>query len=207
MSEVKLPPMDLPGNSDTDKESDTKVRMVVQNGVKARKKGFMGRIKEILFADDIENVKEYAITDVIIPGLKNLIVDSVAMLVQGSAYSGRRRDRDERVSYSTKYKYGDRDRDDRKDRRRRREEKEEVEYDEIIFRTISDAEAVLDELYDLLKKNDYVSLKDFYDISGYKSSVFDDNWGWDNLDGVRPKRCREGYYLTLSKPYPLDSIN
>ena len=202
MGEVKLPDLtQIPGVETP--ESESKVSKVVEGTVKTRKKGIIYRMKSILFADDIENVKEYAITDVIIPGLKNLIVDSVAMLVQGSAYSSsRRRDDRDRTNYATKYKYGDSR--DRERRDRRREEKEEAEYNEIIFRTLSDAESVLDEMYDLLKTNEYVSLKDFYDLSGYKSSVFDDNWGWEDLRGVKAKRCRDGYYLTLSKPYPLD---
>lgn len=202
MALVELPEKDYPSNANSDATAKKEVAKVTTGEVRAKKKGFIFRIKSILFADDIENVKEYAITDVIIPGLKNLIVDSVAMLVQGSAYGRRGRDDRDRVAYATKYRYGDRDRDDRKERRKR-EEKDEAEYDDIYFGRRSDAEAVLDRMYDLLKDYDYVSLKDFYDLSGYKSSVFDDNWGWDDLKGVDVKRSREGYYLTLPKPMSL----
>ena len=202
MALVDLPEEEYPSNSNEGTTSKKEVSKVTTGEVKAKKKGFIFRLKSILFADDVENVKEYAITDVIIPGLKNLIVDSVAMLVQGSTYNRRGRDRDDRISYATKYRYGDRDRDDKKDRRRR-DEKDEAEYDDIYFRRIADAEAVLDRMYDLLKEYDYVSLKDFYDLSGYKSNVFDDNWGWDDLKGVDIKRSRDGYYLTLPKPTSL----
>jgi hypothetical protein len=200
MAIVKLPEEDYPSNANSDVPVKKEIARVTTGEVRAKKKGFLYRVKTILFADDIENVKEYAITDVIIPGLKNLIVDSVAMLVQGSAYSSRRRDRDDRVSYATKYRYGDRE--ERRDRKRR-DDKEEAEYDDIFFRSRADAEAVLDGMYDRLKEYDYVSLKDFYDLAGYKSNVFDDNWGWDELKGIEVRRSRDGYYLTLSKPQSL----
>lgn len=204
MANVNLP-MNYEGNSETEKKErreKKEIAKVTEGEVRARKKGVLGRIKSVLFADDIENVREFAISDVIIPGLKHLIVDSISMLVLGEAFGRRDRERGERVSYSTKYKYGDRE--DRRDRRRRsRDEKEEAEYDDIYFRRITDAQAVLDGMYDQLKEYDYVSLKDFYDLSGYKSSVFDDNWGWEDLDGVEIKRCRDGYYLTLGKPETL----
>lgn len=199
MAEVKLP--ELKEDPIYEPPAESKIGKVVEGEVRARKKGIVGRIREVLFADDIENVREYAITDVIIPGLKHLIVDSVSMLVLGEAFGSRReRDRD-RTNYATRFKYGD---DRRRDSKSKREAKEEAEYDEIIFRRASDAESVLDEMYDLLKENEYVSLKDFYDLSGYKSSVFDDNWGWEDLRGVKVKRCRDGYYLTLSKPRPIE---
>ena len=200
MAMVNLPEEDYPSNANSDVTSKKEVAKVTTGAVKAKKKGFIFRVKSILFADDIENVKEYAITDVIIPGLKNLIVDSVAMLVQGSAYGRRGRDDRDRVSYNTRYRYGDRD--ERRERRKR-EDKEEAEYDDIYFGHRADAEAVLDRMYDLLKEYDYVSLKDFYDLAGYKSNVFDDNWGWDDLKGVDIKRSRDGYYLTLGKPTSL----
>lgn len=203
MATVNLPDEELEiavTNAATPKKRE--ISSVVEGEVKAKKKGLIYRVKSILFADDIENVREFAISDVIIPGLKHLIVDSISMLVLGEAFGSRRRDDRDRVSYATKYRYGDRDRDDKRERKRR-DEKEEAEYDDIFFRKVTDAEAVLDEMYDLLKEYNQVSLKDFYDLAGYKSSVFDDNWGWEDLDGVRVRRSREGYYLTLRKPTAL----
>lgn len=205
MAEVKLPQVpDYPGNSDSDKENTRQVEKVVKGAVVVRKKGVLGRIRDILIADDIDNVKEYAISEVIIPGLKNLIVDSVSMLVLGSTFSrkGGRDDR-EKVSYKTMYK------SDRRGSRREREERDRDQndtpnWDEVYYETLSDADDVLSGMYDLLKEYDEVTVKDLYDLSGYKSSIFDDNYGWTSLRGVEIKRNRHGYYLNLPKPYSID---
>lgn len=204
MAEVKLPQVpDYPGNSDSDKENAHQVEKVVKGAVVVRKKGVLGRIRDILIADDIDNVKEYAISEVIIPGLKNLIVDSVSMLVLGSTFSrkGGRDDR-EKVSYKTMYK-SDR-RGARRERERDRDQDDTPNWDEVYYETLSDADDVLSGMYDLLKEYDEVTVKDLYDLSGYKSSIFDDNYGWTSLRGVEIKRNRHGYYLNLPKPYSID---
>ena len=195
---------------ETEVVSKKEIRAIVdENDIFVKKKTLGDRIKSIFLADDIENVKEFAISDVIIPGIKNLIVDSVAMLILGDGDYRRRgsgrRDRDDRdrVSYNTRYKYGDREKD--RDRKRRRDEDdEEIEWNEIIFKTIGKADDVLNEMFDLYREYEQVTLRDYYTICHYKSSVFDENWGWDSLKGVRIKRCRGGYILTLPNPISLD---
>jgi len=188
------------------------VPVVESNDVIPRKKTLKEKLIGVFIADDIENVKEYAFEDVIKPGIKNLIVDCVAMLILGDSSYGRRsskrRDRD-RVSYETRYKYGDRDERDRSRRRRYDDEDDEkddrdLKWDEVRLTTAAKAEKVLDAMHQVLRDYEEVTVKDFLDLCGQKSTVFDDNWGWISLRGVDWKRDRGGYYLTLPEPKPLD---
>lgn len=206
MAEIRLPA--VPKIEEEDKKLPEKViEKVVDGEIVVKKRSVGSKIRDILLADDVENVKDYAFSEVIVPGLKNLIVNSVAMLVLGEVYDDgpRRRRRSDRVSYATKFKYDD---DDRGRRRRERDRDDEIDdisdFEDIVFKRISDAENVLDEMYDILKEYKYVSIKDYYSLAGRKTSVFDDSWGWTDLRGVRVKRIRGGYIITLSKPKSLD---
>ena len=179
--------------------------LISESDIVVKKKTLGDRIRDVFLADDIENVKEYAISDVIIPGIKNLIVDSIAMLILGDGDYRRRgrRDRDdrERVSYNTRYKYAD-DKDERKSRRKK--DDDDCDFEEIIFKTLNSADDVLNGMYELLREYNEVTVKDYYTLAHYKSTVFDDNWGWESLKGVRIKRCRGGYILTLPDPISLE---
>ncbi len=199
MAEMKLP--EVRSNSIMKKkESEPKkeVGKVVSGRVTVKKKGLGSRIHDIFLADDFSTVKEYAIMDVIIPGLKHLIVDSISMLILGeTAKKSGRRD-GSFVSYGSYYK------GEKKEERRERRRANFDYTDEIIFESRGDAELTLDALCDMCEQYGQATLSDFYDLVGETSNFTDEKWGWVDLGRASVRRSGRGYIIDLPKPYPLD---
>jgi hypothetical protein len=158
--------------------------------------------------EDVENVKSYVIFDVIVPTIKDTILDMISMAFYSDTYTsrGRRRSRsggyyssNERTNYNSYYR-SDRDREDRRSTRRRRSS----DAPEIIVDTRDDARDILDEMNNLIDEYDSCSVADLNDMVGMTSEHTDEKWGWTNLNRASIKRDRDGYLLDLPRPEPLD---
>lgn len=73
-------------------------------------------------------------------------------------------------------------------------------FDELVFPSRTQAEAVIDEMLVLLKKYGHVTIGDFFDLSGVTPEYTDRNYGWKDLRGVVPLPCNGGYQLNLPRP-------
>lgn len=184
---------------------------VVKKDSLVRTKKSLGRkFKEAFISDDVKDVKSYLFFDVVVPTVKDAILDAWEMIFFGSP-SGRRgsrnrrydRDRDYR-SYDQYYKsseYGgrrrerDRDRDD--DRRYRGDDK--VDYRDIVLRDRMDAEEVVRKLRDRIEEYDQATVADLYDLIDISSSYVDNNWGWDRQEDIGIRRVREGYLIDVAE--------
>lgn len=80
-------------------------------------------------------------------------------------------------------------------------------YQEIILQSRPAAELVIDRLYDLLSRDGYASVADFYDLLGYKAEYTDLEFGWMNLQGSQVVRTPQGYHIDLPRPVPLPRNN
>ena len=67
-------------------------------------------------------------------------------------------------------------------------------------------ERILTKMEDIIYKNRFVSLLDFYDLTGQPTRSTDDNYGWTNLDRAKVERLRSdnGYIIRFPSPMPLD---
>ena len=74
------------------------------------------------------------------------------------------------------------------------------------FKSRGDAERILTKMEDIIYKNRFVSLLDFYDLTGQPTRSTDDNYGWTNLDRAKVERLRSdnGYIIRFPSPMPLD---
>ena len=61
-------------------EQRKKQEKVVQGKVRRKKKSEVRKWKDIFISEDVEDVKSYIIMDVIVPTIKNTILDTVSML-------------------------------------------------------------------------------------------------------------------------------
>jgi hypothetical protein len=77
-------------------------------------------------------------------------------------------------------------------------------FDDIILETRADAEEVIDTLYNILRKRDFVLVSDLYDAVGEPASYTDENYGWTDLHGTRPYKVREGWLIDIPRPELLD---
>ena len=212
MAERKLPTADdYPNNSDnkpkvvSEKEA---VQSIVKGSVKAKEAGGLRRIRDEFISEDAPSVGSYILYDVVLPSLKDLILDighgaiDVAFGGTPGRYrrGGRSYDRDRSyVSYDRMYD----DRDRRRDRREDRRTRDRLE--DLIFEYREDAEDVLDRMCDYLDRYDEVPVSYLYDLCG-KTVPHDftkDDWGWTSLGSAKVTRTRGGYYIDFPRVRPL----
>ena len=156
-------------------------------------------IAEVLISEDIKNVKDYILTDVLIPAVKKAISDAVTngidMILYGETSSNRKDSLSSKVSYRSYY--------DRKSYSAK--SRNEYSYDDVVIDTRGEAEEVLMKMDELIDIYGMVSVADFYDLVGVSSNYTDNNYGWTNIRGATVVRTRNnGYMIKLPKALPLD---
>lgn len=162
--------------------------------------------------EDTYDLKDYIINGIVVPMIKDGLEDIGHTLIRGSGRkksSSRRRrsyyddDDDMRPAYR-KY-YDDRRRDDRYGDDRYYQP-ERSDFKNVKFKSRGDAERILTKMEDIIYKNRFVSLLDFYDLTGQPTRSTDDNYGWTNLDRAKVERLRSdnGYIIRFPSPMPLD---
>ncbi len=193
-------------NSDKDRKTQTEKRVEkpVANG-KARKKGEIQKFADVFIAEDAKNVKSYLFMEVIVPAVKKAISDMVTTGIDMILYgeSGKRG----RNSPASKTSY--RDYYDRNEGRvyagSSNTKRGGIDYDDIIFESRGDAEAVLDAMADIIHQFGMVSVADFYDLARVPNDNFTMNrFGWTNLTGATVVRIRDGHIIKLPKAISLN---
>lgn len=199
---------DYKSNSDKarqEQQSEKKVEAVITGAAKTRKKGEMQKFADVFIAEDANNVKSYILMDVIVPAVKKAISDIVTtgidMILYGEAGRSKKNGTASKVSYRNYYDQGaDRVRAGSAGNRRNT-----PDYDDILFDTRGDAEAVLDAMNDIISQYGTVSVSDFYDLARVPNDNFTMNrYGWTNISGATAVRVRDSYILKLPRAIPLN---
>lgn len=187
--------------------ADKKVKKVVSGTVKAKKKSELSKFMGTFISEDAPSVGDYILSDVLIPVIKNTILD----IITGSAnmiFGGSRR-RDSRsnpisnISYTKFYERGgDRFRDDR---RSEPKTKSRFDYDEITFSSRGDAEAVLMQMEEIIGTYKVVTVADLYDMIDLTAPYTAEKYGWMDIRSADVYRAvGGGYKIGLPKALPLD---
>lgn len=194
-----------PSNSHKTREQNTdkKVEKVVSGKTSTKKKSGIRKLSDTFLSEDVGNVKSYIFSEVLLPAAKKLVSDIVTnginMLLYGEIKN--KKGNSSKVSYSRYY-------DDRCDRSRDYRSpvvRNNFDYDEIIFETRGDAEAVLDAMYDILNQYKVVSVAELYDLASITTHNYTcNNYGWIDLRGSSVVRVRDGYILKLPRALAID---
>lgn len=185
------------------KQSDgRKVRKVV-NGTVKTKKNEGRKLANIFISDEAANVKSYVFMDVLVPAIKKAISDIVTDGIDMILY-GESRDRKSKSSNKVSYRkyYDDGRRDDRRDSGYRSGSR--FDYDDLIFDSRGEAEAVREEMNDVIDRYGFVTVADMYDMADLPSPYTSSKYGWTNLRTAEVVRARNGYVLKLPKAMPID---
>ncbi len=166
----------------------------IVKSTKVKKEPVGRKLLGMFFTSDFDSVKKWVIEDKIIPGAKNLFLDTLSMMLTGDS---RYRSSSSRTNYN-KIMVGTRDeRSDRVEVRRRSRN----DYRDIVFESIEDAMDVVDALKGDLERFDRgVSILDLADYAD-RANMFndtDDNYGWREL----PNPTRD-YIIQTSQGYEL----
>ena len=179
-------------------EERKRVEKVTRGAVKT-KKNDIRKLTDVFISDDVKNIKSYVIMDVLVPTIKNAIVDIVTngvnMIFFGGTRPTKSRGASSYVSYSS---FASRDR--REDTTRSRGV---YSYDDIILESRGEAEDVLSRMDELIEMYGEASVADLYDLVGITGQYTDNRYGWTNLKNAEPVRVRDGYMLKMPKVGPL----
>lgn len=178
-----------------------------------KKENALTRAVSAFLPEDVYDLKDYIVKGIIVPMIKDGLEDIGHTLIRGSGRrkSSSRRGRryyDDDDDYRPPYRkyYDDRRRERYDDDDDRYYRSECTDFKNVKFSNRGDAERVLARLEDIIYKNRYVSLLDFYDLTGQPTKSTDSNYGWTNLDRARVDRLRgdNGYIIHFPSPMPLD---
>lgn len=201
-----------PSNSHKYKEeqkltSDTaekRVSKVVKNPVKT-KKNDARRFADIFISEDISNVKNYIFMDVLVPAIKKAVYDIVTngidMFLYGGSGKAKSSSNNTKVSYRSYY--------ERKDGTGYRgsenvKPRNSFDYDDIIFDNRGEAEAVKQQMQDVIVRYGVVTVADLYDMADLTAPYTSQKYGWMDVSGAEAVRVRDGYMLKLPRAIPID---
>lgn len=186
-----------------------KVEKVVSGATTKRKRSLLKRFADIFLTEDVGDVKTYLIYDVLVPAIKENIVDLInsaaGMLFFGEAS---RRPRKAANGTGSKINYGGYFNSGERREKMPNYSRSRIahNFDDVIFETRGEAELVLDGMLEILNSEyKQVTVADFYDLAGMSTTFTDNKYGWTDLRGARvtgsPSR---GYYIDLPRCTALD---
>lgn len=175
---------------------EKKIEKVVSGSVKSKKRRGLQRFADVFISEDIEDVKCYIFEEVIIPAVKDTILDAAKALlgVKGKSKNSTA----SKISYRSYYER-ENNRDYNTSRIRSR-----YDYDEVILNNRGEAEDVLSRMDELISMYGLVSVADFYDLVGITGDYTDNKYGWTNIRNASVIHVRDGYMIKLPKALPLN---
>lgn len=206
----------FPGNShhptgeskpSKDEKPPKDIQKVVTVDAVQRKKSLGRRFKDLFFGGEFKGATKYIFGDVLLPALRNMVVDATTKGIERVIYgeSGPRRrpemGRTSRVSYNNppdRYSRGRAMLPDQPPYRRRQE------VGDVILVNRDEAELVVERLIDIIDKYDVASVADLHDLVGLPTTYVDNKWGWSSLSNVGVRQIREGYLIDLPSVEPID---
>ena len=172
------------------------IKKVVTGSVKRKKKSTGKKMLETFFSEDIQTVKNYIISDVIIPYIKNILSESFNAALFGqngrragtyySAFGGQK----------TNYQrcYGN--------PQQQSVHKENFDYDNIIYGSYVDADKVLSGLKDICVEYPKATIGDLKMLLGETTTPADYAWGWNGemMDSASITHYGDGYIIRMPRP-------
>ncbi len=175
-----------------------KVKPVVKGGAVLQKKNLGEKVKDMFSLGDIKDIREYAVKQVIIPGIKTGVLALVEMALFGqvsrrSGFYGGQKTNYSYISSSPQRVDIGRPTISQKDRASHN-------FQNIIFATYQDAEDVVSTLIDLVDRYGSATVADFYDAAQIEADWAAQDWGWTSFQKLEPRRIREGYIIDMQPP-------
>lgn len=204
--------LEFPANSESSKRfQDRSVERVTTSDPKRKKKSLRKQFTETFIAGDMKSTMRYVLLDVGLTAAKDMVLEMITggaeRLIHGE--SRRRGVQDPRQAGPTGYvrynNMGNGSRMSGPQRVMSRMARARFDFDDIILESRSEAEQVIERLFDLVDKYETASVADLYDLVGLAPSHTDYRWGWTDLQSSGVTRVRDGYLLDLPDPHPVQA--
>jgi hypothetical protein len=203
---------EFPPNSDASKRVVEKdITRVTSGEPVRRRKSLRKQFSETFVAGDMKSAMKYVVFDVLLPAAKDMIVEAGSSGIEKLIFGDtRRRGATPPQSGPTGYvsynrmAMGAASRLASPQRAMSRRARSRHDFDEIILDSRTEAEDVIDRLFDLVSRYESATVADLYELVGLASAHTDHKWGWTDIRGAGVSRVRDGYLLDLPEPHPLD---
>ena len=184
-------------------KKEKKIEKVISGTVRTQKKSELRKVVDIFISDDIHSVKNYIFDDVLVPAIKKAIDDIVSNGIHMLLYNGDRRNGSK--STISKFNYSSISSNNKSTSLRVDRAQRGFEYEDVLFTSRGDAEAVLSAMDDIVDTYDVVSVLDMYDLAGYTTTNYAaQRYGWDDIHMARVVRVSDGYVIQLPRAKPLN---
>jgi hypothetical protein len=207
-----MDPSEFPPNSEKSKRGvveEKNVERITSSSATRRKKSLRKQFSETFVAGDAKSAIRYVIFDVMLPAAKDMIVEAgsqgIEKLIFGdSRRRGSRTPQTGATGYVSYNRYSMQNGPSSSQRAMSRQSRARHNFDEIVLDQRTEAEEVIDRLFDLVSRYDTATVADLYELVGLASTHTDHKWGWTDLHGAGVSRIRGGYLLDLPDPEPID---
>jgi hypothetical protein len=202
---------EFPPNSEASKRAavEKDIHKVVSGDVVRKKKSLRKRFSESFVAGDAKSATQYVMLDVLLPAAKDAVVDAVSSgfekLIYGESrrYRGATRPESGPTGVIQYHRMGQPSRLPSSQRAISRQARARHDFDEVVLDSRTEAEQVIDQLFDVVSRYEAASVADLYALVGLASTHTDYKWGWTDLQGAGVTRIRDGFVLDLPDPGPL----
>ena len=186
-------------------DTEKRVEKVVQGKVQVKKNN-IHKFTDVFISEDITNVKSYIIMDVLVPAIKKAVSDIVTngidMILYGENGRDKNRSSGSKISYVNYY---DRKRNEsRYDEPRGSTARDTLGYDDIKFESRRDADAVLDQMSDIIDNFGFVTVSDMFDMVDVTAPFTGNRYGWTSVRTAEVVSTRDGYRIKLPRASLID---
>lgn len=207
MAKVKLSDLNIQpscSKSEPEKEREKLDSVVGKDALKRTKKPLSKKLMKKLFnADDISDMKDYILTEVILPGIGQFGLNALSVIFFDRSLDpdffrgGKSKKTYGRASYSSYYEKK-RDRD-RKKRRYYDDDEDDIDYREIVLKYQEDAEKIVDEMYYRIDEEGSVSVAELFDMIDVSGEASDNDYGWTRKGDIGVKKVSGGFLIDVNE--------
>ena len=181
--------------------------VVNKSAIVSTKKPLYQKFAETFIAEDADNVKNWVLTDVLIPGIKHTLLDMLYMFFfggtnysRGSGGSYYNYANKSNVSYGH-YRYGG---ISNEPVHAPGPSNSKVDYRHIIVGDIQSANAIVDELWHRIDSYGQTSIAELLDLIDETGKYTDNNWGWTDKREIGVRRVNGGYLIDVAEAKPIE---
>ena len=187
------------------------VEKVVTVEVIQKKKSIGRRFKEVFFSGDFKSAARYVAADVLLPALRNMMVDTSTKAIErviygDSAPRGARRSPEYRsyVQYNSPTLGRGVPYSHLPDQPRRYvSSRPSNDQNHLVIPNRQEAETVVERLIDIIDQYEVASIGDLNELVGLPTQHTDQKWGWTTLKNVEIRQVRDGYLIDLPPAEPI----
>lgn len=188
------------------KEQRPKVEPVIKGKAHTKRRTTKTILQAIFASQDADTVRDYIVFDIVIPKAKNVIADLGNSILNAILFGDSGPSRvtpfgqgsgAQRVSYNS-YSSGRQDNPQRYSNQQRRvnsnDPRNRAIFEDVVFDSKIDADAVLDKLNEMINTYGVVSVNDAYDACDLSAPYTYNNYGWTSLSSAYVDRDHRGQW-------------